>query len=226
MLFNKRKDPFDSYEWLNEVHKEFSLKPIYFFHVGRKRNGYDKNISIKNARFKKLITENASMYDIGIHPSWHSGDDHSCFIKEKNYLAGLVKKNIQLSRQHYIRFLFPHTFRNLIAAGIIDDYSMGYGTINGFRASITTSFYWYDLENEEKTKLLMHPFCFMDANSFYEQKYNTDQTLEELITLYKAVKDVNGNLITVWHNQFLGTDDLYKGWREVYFKFLQKVCMQ
>ena len=56
VLFNKRKDPFDSYEWLNEVHKKFSLKPIYFFHVGRKRNGYDKNISIKKARFKKLIT--------------------------------------------------------------------------------------------------------------------------------------------------------------------------
>ena len=101
---------------------------------------------------------------------------------------------------------------------------MGYGTINGFRASITTAFFWYDLEKEEKSNLLIHPFCFMDANSFYEQKFSTGQTLEELISFYKAVKGVNGTLITVWHNPFLGTDNLYQGWREVYFKFLNKVC--
>ncbi len=224
VLLDKAKDPFDSYEWMDEMHKKWSLKPIYFFHVGQLRNKYDKNISIKNTQFKNLIKENATKYDIGLHPSWHSGDDHIYFIKEKDFLSGLIKKEIQLSRQHYIRFSFPDTFRNLIAAGITDDYSMGYGTINGFRASITTSFFWYDLEKEEKSNLLIHPFCFMDANSFYEQKFSTGQTLEELISFYKVVKEVNGTLITVWHNQFLGTGNLYQGWRDVYFKFLNKVC--
>ena len=62
-----------------------------------------------------------------------------------------------------------------------DDYSMGYGSINGFRASVASSFYWYDLEKERQTNLRIHPFCFMDANSFYEQRQDPQQTFEELI---------------------------------------------
>jgi len=55
---------------------------------------------------------------------------------------------ITQSRQHYIRFNLPEGYQRLIAAGITDDYSMGYGSVNGFRASVASSFYWYDLEKE------------------------------------------------------------------------------
>ena len=47
---------------------------------------------------------------------------------------------------------------------------MGYGAANGFRASIASSFYWYDLQAEKKTGLMLFPFCFMDSTSFYENQ--------------------------------------------------------
>src|SRR4030095_3208799 len=107
-----------------------------------------------------------------------------------------------------------------IDLGIEDDFSMGYGSINGFRASVASAFHWYDLEDEKQTKLLIHPFCFMEANSFFEQKLTAQQALEELQHYYKAVRLVSGTLITIWHNSFLGTSELFKGWKEVYQEFI------
>ncbi len=225
VISKKRKDPFDSYDWMDEVHAKFSLKPVYFFHVGQKINSFDKNISITNTEFRDMIKNSAAQYTIGLHPSWHSGNDPSFLIKEKKYLEEITKQSIIHSRQHYIRFTLPETFRRLLAAGITKDYSMGYGTANGFRASIASSFYWYDLEKEETTNLLLHPFCFMDANSFYEQKFSSEQALEELLSYYCEIKKVNGTMITIWHNSFLGTDNLYKGWKEIYYKFLRIISL-
>jgi len=46
--------------------------------------------------------------------------------------------------------------------------------------------------------------------------------LEELQHYYKIVKSVNGLLITIWHNNFLGTDKIFAGWREVYEQFIKE----
>ena len=100
---------------------------------------------------------------------------------------------------------------------------MGYGSINGFRASVASPFYWYDLEKEETTGLLIYPFCFMEANSFFEQKYSPQQALDEIRQYYNTVKSVKGTFISIWHNTFLGTDKLFTGWREVYEKFIKEI---
>ena len=184
---------------------------------------YDKNTNINVAEFQNLIKNISGKYETGIHPSWHSGD-HPAFIqKEKLWLENISKKSITKSRQHYLRFSLPQTFQRLISTGIKDEYSMGYGSINGFRASIASPFFWYDLEKEKTTSLLLHPFCFMDANSFFEQKSTPQEALEEILNYYKAIKEVNGTMITLWHNNILGTGKEFEGWREVYEKFIKKV---
>ena len=88
---------------------------------------------------------------------------------------------------------------------------------------MASPFYWYDLEKEEQTYLLLYPFCYMEANSFFEQKQTPQQALEEMLQYYQTVKSVNGTLITIWHNTFLGTDELYKGWRDAYYQFFNHV---
>ena len=108
--------------------------------------------------------------------------------------------------------------------GIQFDFSMGYGSINGFRASVASPFYWYDLEKEKQTELILFPFCYMDANSFYEQKYTAPQALEEMRHYYQSVRSVNGTFIMIWHNNFLGTDKLYAGWKEMYEQFIKEVA--
>ena len=224
VLTNKAADPFDCYEWLNELHLQYGLKPIYFFLVAEKKGKLDKNISIRNISFQQLIKDTAHLYPVGLHPSWQSGDEMVLLRKEKSALEEVAGHTIKASRQHYIRFTLPKTYRRLLEAGVTDDYSMGYGSMNGFRASIATPFYWYDLQQEQATKLRIHPFCYMDANSYYEQHLSPAQALEELQHYYSVVKDVQGTLYTVWHNSFLGTDEAFEGWRDVYGQFAAKAA--
>lgn len=215
-------DPFDSYEWMEQLHERYNLHPRYFFLIPEKTGKYDRNILPAELALQQLIKRHAVKYKIGIHPSWQSGDDSSLIKKEITTLESITGKKITSSRQHFIRLTLPQTYRYLVDAGIREDFSMGYGSVNGFRASVASSFYWYDLEKEEISGLLLYPFCFMEANSFFEQQYSSQQALEEMRHFYKEVKAVNGTLITLWHNTFLGTDKLFAGWREVYKQFIDE----
>ena len=223
VLAGLKKDPFDSYDWLHHLHQQYNLQPLYFFLVAEKNGNYDKNIlSYKDAMWK-LVKQHAKKYTVGLHPSWQSGDDKSLLKKEKQQLEAMSESTIERSRQHYIRFTLPGGYIKLIEAGITDDYSMGYGSINGFRASVASSFFWYDLEKNEQTGLRIHPFCFMDANSFYEQKQTAQQTYDELMHYLSVCKEVNGTLTTIWHNNFLGDAVEFKGWKEIYEQFIAQV---
>jgi uncharacterized protein DUF7033 len=223
VLLGLKKDPFDSFEWMNELHEKYHLQPIYFFLVAEKNGVYDKNILPSTKAIKELIKQHAEKYSIGIHPSWQSGDDKSLLKKEIRYLENTARKKITQSRQHYIRFNLPEGYHQLIEDGITDDHSMGYGSINGFRASVASSFYWYDLKKEEETNLRVHPFCYMEANSYYEQKLSAAEAYNEMMHYYNACKSVDGTFISIWHNHFLGNDPLYKGWKETYIKFLEAI---
>lgn len=220
VLLGKENDPYDSFKWMNELHRQFDLRPVYFFLVPKKTGKYDKNISPSKSAMYDLIRTHGDCYLMGIHPSWQSGDDLEKLKIEVLNLGHIIGKQITLSRQHYIRFTLPYTYKQLIDLGIITDFSMGYGSINGFRASVASSFFWYDLEKEKRTELLLRPFCFMEANSFYEEKLSDQQAFEELKYYYDIVRSVNGELITIWHNSFLGTDKKFKGWREIYERFI------
>ena len=153
VLRGKRPDPFDAYEWLDSLHLYCRLRPYYFFLVASRQIGVDKNISPDNHHFRELVNYHAKGYRIGVHPSWQSGDKETLLKEEIEWMETMTEKKITRSRQHYIRFALPATYRQLIKYGIDQDFSMGYGSINGFRASVASSFYWYDLEKEERTTL-------------------------------------------------------------------------
>lgn len=221
VIRGKAQDPFDAYDWMDELHHKSHLQPLYFFLVAEQKGKLDKNIDVANPAFLALIKDTAAKYKIGLHPSWASGDHPALLKREKTRLEKTIDGRISASRQHYIRFHLPTTYRQLLSAEITNDYSMGYGSINGFRASAAASFYWYDLKAEIKSPLRVHPFCFMDANAFFEEKKSADDALRELMQYVEVIRSVGGQMITIWHNNFLGNDPLYEGWREAYERYVQ-----
>lgn len=223
VLTGLSKDPFDSYANMDAIHHKYNLKPLYFFLVAEKNSIYDKNILPENANLQKLIAQHALQYELGIHPSWASNEEEQLMENEKKLLEKLSQKTVTKSRQHYIKMSFPKTYRKLLNYKITDDYSMGSGSINGFRASTASEFFWYDLERETITQLKVHPFCFMDANSFYEQKYTAAQAADELMHYYEQCKKVNGRLLTIFHNNFLGSSKEFFGWAKMYESFIARV---
>lgn len=223
VIAGKKEDPFDTYEWLNALHLKYDLHPCYFFLVAQSPGEYDKNIDPRHPEMRELIRSHSIRYNIGIHPSWQSGDAVNLLKEEIRTLETIIEQKVIYSRQHYIRMTLPYTYRKLIDQGIHHEFSMGYGSINGFRASVASPFYWYDLAAEEKTSLLVCPFCFMDANACYEQKLTPQQAFAEIKHYHDIIKKVNGTMITIWHNNFFGSDKMFTGWKEVYEVFLEEM---
>lgn len=222
VLRGKKKDPFDCYEWLDALHLYCRIKPYYFFLVAHRVSRYDKNISTNQKAFYDLIQYYSGKYKIGLHPSWQSGDDRKLLKEELEWLEIVAERKIVHSRQHYIRMSLPQTFRELIRCGIQKDFSMGYGSINGFRASVCSSFSWYDLQEETTTALQLFPFCYMDANSVFEQKHSPKEAYAELVQYYETVKKLNGLFISIWHNNILGASRQFEGWREMFELFMKE----
>jgi len=220
VLLGIKKDPFDSFEFIKMLHQKTKIEALFFFLVGSTRSKYDKNISTTKKSMRSLIRETLKDFTIGLHPSYISNKNISIVKNEKIILEQITGNAIKNSRQHYVKFTLPETFQNLISVGIKKDFSMGYGSINGFRASVASSFLWYDLTNEKTTTLRLFPFCYMDANSHYEQKQNVEESYSELIYYKEECKKMNALFITIFHNNFLGNDKEFKGWREMYDQFI------
>ncbi len=111
------------------------------------------------------------------------------------------------SRQHFVRMQFPDTYEALIKADISEDFSMGYASIAGFRASIASPFYFYNLKKEKETELIVYPFVFMDTTLSDYQNLPPEKYLEAVIPLIAETKAVDGTLVGIWHNYALADDE-------------------
>jgi hypothetical protein len=223
---NKQSDPYDAYDLLDALHQRMGLQPRYFFLMAANCRGYDRNLDPKGEAMRTLVRRHAKLYPTGLHPSWRSGDEPDLLRKEKEMLEDMVGFNITMSRQHYIRMKLPQTYRQLVDAGIREDFSMGYGGVNGFRASVSRAFPWYDLEMERETELWVHPYCFMDATGHHELGMTPSTALRQLEGYANTLQQLGGCLTTIFHNSMLGSDPIYAGWSDGYVRFVESVSEQ
>ena len=103
VLLNYKKDAYDVFDWLHQLHLEKKLKPIYFFLVAKNRSQFDKNALPKSKGMVGLIKQISKQYIIGIHPSFVSNNNENILQNEIKYLQKITNKNITISRQHYLQ---------------------------------------------------------------------------------------------------------------------------
>lgn len=215
VLLKLEKDPYDTYDYQLAVQKKYGFKPIYFFLLGD-YGVNDKNISPQSRKFHELIRSLADYSEVGIHPSFGSNTDSAKLPVEISRLKNIVHGDITKSRQHFLMMKFPDTYRNLAERDITDDYSMGFANETGFRAGICTPFNFYDLDNESESNLKIHPFAVMDATLNLYMKLNPDEAIARTKKITAAVREVNGDMMMIWHNETLSEEKQWQGWRKVY----------
>ena len=215
VLLGKEKDPYDTFDYLLQLQKKYDFESIYFFLLADYGHN-DKNITHTSKKFQTLVKTISDYVKVGIHPSWASNSDSHKLSMEINRLESIVNREVHRSRQHFLRLDLPNTYRRLIDLGILHDYTMGYATQVGFRAGTSLPFYFYDLDMEMQTSLLIHPFAVMDGtlNEYMELPIDDAQYLVKEIIDY--VKEVDGVFISLWHNETLGDNRNWKDWRQVY----------
>lgn len=217
-----QQDPFQIFDWLDGLHRKFNLQPTYFFLLGD-YGVYDKNNLVTAKPFQTLIQTIASLYKIGIHPSYQAAGHPLIIDKEKERLAQITQQTIQRSRQHYLKLQFPQTYRQLIQVGIKADYSMGYAMDIGFRAGTSLPFYWYDLVAETSTELLIHPFQVMEVTLKEYLKLSPEEATFVIQELIHSVKSVNGVFCSLWHNSSFSELEGWNEWENVYVDMLESI---
>lgn len=220
VVIKREKDPYDTYDYIKKKHLDYKLQPVLFFLLG-KYNRYDKNIAPDNKNLHQLIQQMNALYPIGIHPSYNSNTKIDILKQEVQTLAAITKNEVTKSRQHFLKLSFPTTYKNLVALGIKEDYTMGYAQLPGFRAGICTPYPFFDLVDNTEIPLMIFPFQVMDTTFREYLDYTPKQATEEIEGIVNAVKKVNGTFISIWHNESLSEKWKWEGWRIVYEKLLE-----
>ncbi|MGP8217285.1 MAG: polysaccharide deacetylase family protein [Bacteroidia bacterium] len=221
-LLGQMPDEYDTYDYLEEILiRKSNTGPIYFFLAGN-RAPYDKNIDFDSLCFANLVKKVSGYAGVGIHPSYKSMSKIEVVGEEVKRVERWLGKKITQSRQHFLRIIIPDTYRCLAALGITDDYSMGYASCPGFRASICTPFFFYDLQKEEILPVKLHPSVVMDGTLLEYMNISPDEAINLTGKLIEQVKHCKGEFVSIWHNSSLNDLGKWKGWRKVFETIVAK----
>jgi hypothetical protein len=209
------KDPYDTYEYIDEIEQKYNTKSIYFFLVGD-YGRHDTNVPIRKIAYQNLIKGIHATHKTGIHPSYSSNKGTDILEKELKRFSRVTGERIIRSRQHYLQLKMPDTYCNLIQAGIREEYSMGYASAIGFRAGTCFPFKFYDLSEEKETNLLVFSFQIMDITLHNYLRLRSTQAMGYIAKIIDEVKAVKGYFIPLWHNESLSEYGMWTGWRKVF----------
>jgi hypothetical protein len=209
------KDPYDTYEELIDLSKHGADETIFFMLMA---NGskYDQNIGLNSPELNALVQKLSANFKLGIHPSFQSHQFPKQLQIELDLLENLSKQKTQFSRQHFLKFKWPHTHQKLTAHGILRDYSMAYPDAIGFRASTAFPFAAFDLKTNSELPILVHSPCVMDVSLKNHLQLTPEQAIEALSTLKKTVQELEGEMISIWHNSSFDPTEGWAGWKPVY----------
>ncbi|MBR9854567.1 MAG: hypothetical protein GYB37_08310 [Algicola sp.] len=218
VLLGIKKDPYDNFLELVEIHKKFPIETMFFFQFA-KHSAHDKNISTNNNKFRYLIKSVADYSVVSLSTSFVSSLDKNVLKEEKKQLGNLINRPINYARLRYNKVNVPATYRNLVETEFTDDFSMGYTHEIGFRAGTCTPFYFYDINTEVRQPIKIHPFAMHDYALFkYRDK---DEIFEKMDNLFRLVKQVKGEFVLVFSNELLGGKQP-QDWMELYQAMLKR----
>lgn len=217
-----KNDPFDVYEQLANTSNRTGI-PLFFFFLQRSNTPFDRTINPKSGAFEpifNLLKKKEIIF--GIHPSYNAYTQNTLMEEECNSINTQSQTTVNLSRQHYLRWDAKLTPDCLIKNGIIADFTMGFASGSGYRASTFTPFYYFDLMHNESTELLLVPFAAMDGSYFIYSKTSATEAEDELLQMAEEARQLRGMFITVFHERTFHPD-LYPGFSELYYRLHEEL---
>jgi len=213
VLFGFQNDPFDTFKYIINKQKQVNSKFIFFFLIGDFTT-YDKNINAQKSKFISLIKEVGDYSKIGLKASYFALDNFLILKTEKLRMESIINQDLCASKQSFSKLNLPESYRNLVELEVTEDFTMGYINEIGFRAGTCTPFFFYDLDYEIQTPLLINTYHVLDhALLKYQSSLDKKMHLNQII---KAVKNVNGEFVSVFHNYTFGSAENWKHYKELF----------
>ena len=216
-LLRLQEDPYlASIRSIDQIQSQFN-RSYYLFVLLGKRGKYGRTTTYSpKAYFRYLKT--LTLSHIGLHPSYDTLRNLEQLGKEKKQLEKILQSKITHSRQHFLRMQVPETFQELILAGVEEDFTLAFAHAPGFRSGTAIPYFFYDLQKDEATTLLIRPTVMMDSTFIFHQKLSPEEALQKMKQLVDACKQSGGDYLSLWHNSNLAGTPEENPWINVFIQ--------
>jgi hypothetical protein len=212
-----QEDPYmTSIQAIHEIQTQLQC-PYYLFVLLGKRGKYGRS-NLYPAKAYYSYLKSLDLPQIGMHPSYDTFRNLKQLLKEKSELENILKREITISRQHFLRMKNPDTFQDLLSAGIREDFTLAFAQAPGFRSGTAIPYFFYDLRKEEATSLLIRPTVMMDTTLIRHLKLSPEAALQKIKSLIDACKQSGGDFLSLWHNSNLAYTPKENPWISVYMQ--------
>ena len=201
--------PFLLFSNVLNIEKRFGCKSSFYFCT---QKGHDLHYELKDVKGLIEMLSGIGM-EIGLHASIESGD---LVGKEKDKLERFIGKPVSGVRNHYLMFDVEKTWGSQEKCGFEYDTSLGFAKSIGFRAGAAFPFHPYSFVKKRGLRMLELPLGIMDTALFRHMGLKPEQAIERAMELLKRVRNCNGLLTVLWHQNYFGADSYWsKGYESV-----------
>jgi hypothetical protein len=217
VLTGQQPDPFEVLDVVKAMCPAAQTK--VFFLVGG-NHPHDSRYDIRQKPYQQLVRDwQAAGFEIGVHPSYETWTNPAMMQTEKEGLEQVVGP-VQISRQHYLRYKTPQTFRQLVDLGIQRDYTLCRSTRPGPPTGVALPYRWFDLQRNAATSLQLVPSMVMDRGLLHQglQPHEAMRAIRKAIAQTQAV---GGHFVIILHNETFSDVGEWLGWQAVIHDMLQ-----
>lgn len=204
-----QRDPFDCFSWLREqdgtLRDELGPERVditYFLLAGGggSRDGADYLTSRRSRKLSADIQQSGAR--LGLHSSYSAGRDPRRISAERERVQQVTGTSCTANRHHFLALREPEDMELLEAAGITDDFTMGYADVAGFRLGTCRPVSWFDPVALRPTGLTVHPLTLMDCTLDRAENMNLDYARARAVCLamLAEVRKHHGEAVLLWHN--------------------------
>lgn len=209
-------DPYERAVDLVAHHRDKVDRAIFFF-LMRGGTMFDHAADHAHATTRAVMQRAAKVGEVGIHPSYGSREDQRMTEEERDALQRIVGRAVVSTRQHFLRWNLPGTLSAIDRMPVYQqDHTLGLTDRAGFRVGTCTPFPWYDLEREQETRLMLHPFAAMDSALIEQQGMGPHEVLKTMNAMSDLARAVGGEFNSVWHDRYLSGHREFAPWPTVF----------
>jgi hypothetical protein len=185
---------------ITRLDAEFGF-PSFFFLMSNGTNPVDATYDVLGDDCRRAI---AAIHDAGGKVGYHVGlDAHrrpGQLAAEWERLRQADPSAWPASRSHFLSFFPPKTWRDLVAAGLRVDSTLGYSDHMGFGGGTCRPFRPFDVERREVLPVWEIPMTLMDNNFFRQPAGGDAERLSRARELISRVRAAGGCFVVNWHN--------------------------